>query len=69
MIPVYACLSFCCRYEGAFSRGKRDGQGKYFYANGDSYEGQFKVRSQGIGIRNCDAHRAHHTEPDAPQNE
>jgi hypothetical protein len=33
------------RYEGAFSRGKRDGQGKYFYANGDSYEGQFKVRS------------------------
>ena len=32
------------RYEGAFSRGKRDGQGKYFYANGDSYEGQFKVR-------------------------
>lgn len=38
------CIVYLRRYEGAFSRGKRDGQGKYFYANGDSYEGQFKVR-------------------------
>ncbi len=44
----------CCRYEGAFSRGKRDGQGKYFYANGDSYEGQFKVRVPlRLSVRPC----------------
>ena len=36
-------LSCSHRYEGAFHRGKREGVGKYSYANGDSYEGYFKV--------------------------
>lgn len=40
-----ACV-WLCRYEGSFVRGKREGSGKYYYANGDSYEGQFKVHPQ-----------------------
>ena len=26
-------------YEGQFVNGKREGKGKYFYKNGDKYEG------------------------------
>ena len=30
------------RYEGEFVKGKREGNGKLFYRNGDIYEGEFK---------------------------
>ncbi|MBR1835929.1 MAG: hypothetical protein IJ783_01450, partial [Kiritimatiellae bacterium] len=30
------------RYEGWFVSGKKNGHGKYFYANGDVFEGEFR---------------------------
>ena len=43
--PVY------CRYEGDYENDVKNGQGKYFYPNGDVYEGGWKDGlKHGVGV-------------------
>mmetsp|Transcript_10907 Transcript_10907/g.16624 ORF Transcript_10907/g.16624 Transcript_10907/m.16624 type:complete len:1070 (-) Transcript_10907:229-3438(-) len=39
------------RYAGEWAAGKKHGQGRYFFANGDFYDGDFRVnKAKGMGI-------------------